>query len=197
MNVATLILAGGEARRMGGGDKPLLPLGGRPVLAHVIERVSPPVAIGANGDPARFVPFGLPVLPDPPAFARRGPLAGLAAGLAWAGGMGAEALLLVPGDAPFLPRDLARRLAPGPALAARGGRRHPTCSLWPASLGEALARHLAGLDAADRRAWSMLGFAGAVGARVVEFADDGCDPFADIDTPDDLLRARRVVAEVP
>ena len=195
MTTPVLVLAGGQARRMGGVDKPLLALRGRTVLRHILDRLRAahgPFAISANGDPARYASFGLPVLPDPPAYAGRGPLAGLMSGLDWAASLRAPVLLTVPGDAPFLPPDLAGRLAPAPALASSLGRRHPPASLWPVEEARtALRAHLGALDPAARSGWSVLAFADALGARVVEFSPDpagGIDPFADIDTPADLKR---------
>ncbi len=134
--VAAIILAGGNARRMGGVDKPLLELGGVPMLARSIAALRPDVsaiAISANGDPARYAEFSLPVLPDGP-FQAEGPLAGVLAGLDWAAARGVEALLTVPGDTPFIPAGLAGGARPTARL--RGKR-------WPAaSPGGALARRL-------------------------------------------------------
>jgi molybdopterin-guanine dinucleotide biosynthesis protein A len=124
--LAAVILAGGRASRMGGGDKPLLMLGGTPMLTRIIAAVAvetATVALSANGDPGRFARFGRPVLADPPGFARQGPLAGLLAGLDWAAGQGAEALLSVPGDTPFMPPGLAAALAPAPAFSVRARAR--------------------------------------------------------------------------
>lgn len=197
MSRPVLILAGGEGRRMGGADKPLLALGGRPVLRHILDRLGPahgPFAISANGDPARYAAFGCAVLPDPPAVRGCGPLAGVLAGLVWAETLGAATLLTVPGDAPFLPPDLAARLAPGPAFAESAGKRHPPVALWPVTARAALAAHLAALDAHDRRAWSVLAFAEAIGACVVRFPSEPHDPFLDIDTPADLARAEALAA---
>ena len=146
MRIFGIILAGGQGRRMGA-DKALLPLAGRPLLAHVIDRLEPQVerlAISANGDPARFARFGLPVLPDDTPL---GPLSGILAGLTWAADQGADAMVSAPVDAPFLPGDLTPRLilaADGPhlALARSGDRLHPACALWPVSLATALAAFL-------------------------------------------------------
>jgi molybdopterin-guanine dinucleotide biosynthesis protein A len=191
-----LILAGGSARRMGGGDKALLVLAGRPLLAHVVERLAPQVgrlALSANGDPARFAAFGLPVLADgEPAGA--GPLAGLLAGLDWAAGLGAGALVTAAVDTPFLPRHLVARLgaaagAGGIAVAcAPGGggpERHPTAGLWPVALRERLRTDLA---AGERRlgAWAE-----AQGCALARFPDP--DAFFNVNTPDDLARAEAMV----
>src|SRR5581483_10374175 len=140
--VAGLLLAGGRATRMGGGDKCLRPLAGRPLLAHVLSRLRPQVrrlVLNANGDASRFSAFGLPVVADGIAdFA--GPLAGILAGLEWAAGAAPDCRLVLsaPTDAPFLPRDLVRRLleARGAenaeiAMASSGGRTHPVAALWP------------------------------------------------------------------
>ena len=187
--VCALVLAGGGARRLGGGDKPLLALGGRPLLAHVLARLGAaanmPIALSANGDPARFARFGLPVLDDG-AFAGQGPLAGVLAGLDWAAARGADALLTVPGDTPFIPRDLAARLAPSPSCAASGGRVHHLVALWPVAARAALR---SSLSADGPR--NVAAFAAILGLRVVAFAAEGqpCDPFLNVNTPEDLARA--------
>lgn len=189
--IAGIILAGGRASRMGGGDKPLRLLRGRPLLAHIQERFAPQVgalALSANGDPARFAAFGLPVLadglPDQP-----GPLAGVLAGLDWAAGLGARALASVSGDTPFLPADLVARLdAPGAlTLAASHGPegaliRHPTVALWPTHLRHALRKRLAEGERRMGRCLSDLG------AREVVFVGTP-DPFFNINTPQDLALA--------
>lgn len=190
-----VILAGGLSRRMGGGDKGLLLLAGRPVLAHVRDRIAPQcgrLALNANGDPARFAGLGLPVLPDAlPAGVEAwpGPLAGVLAALDWAAGLGAAGVVTVASDTPFLPGDLVARLAAaGPfALAAGpedgGPRLHPVCGLWPVSLRDRLA---AALAAGERRIgrWAQ-----AQGAAVVVFPAAVPDPFLNLNTPDDLARA--------
>jgi len=190
--IAGVILAGGRATRMGGGDKGLLLLGGRPILARVIERLGPQVdrlALNANGDPARFAPFGLPVVPDSVA-GYPGPLAGVLAGMDWAAGEGASALLTAASDTPFLPLDLAARLrAAGPfAMAATPGEagpeRHPTFALWPVSLREDLR---AALAAGTRK---VVAWTGPRGCATVVFP--GPDAFLNVNTPDDLARAEAV-----
>ncbi|TJZ93317.1 molybdenum cofactor guanylyltransferase MobA [Paracoccus gahaiensis] len=194
-----MILAGGRATRMGGGDKPLLPLGGRPMLAHLLDRLRPQVgriALNANGDPARFAGFGLPVradsLPDHP-----GPLAGVLAALDWAAECGADHVLTVAGDTPFLPPDLAQRLlaARGPrglALAASltgeaAPREHPTIGIWPVALRDDLAATLA----ADQR--RVRSFTARHQPGQALWPGDP-DPFANINTPDDLARAEARLA---
>jgi len=129
--IAAIVLAGGQARRMGGGDKPLLCVGGRPMLQAVVETLDvAAIAISANGDPARLARFGLPVSSDGE-HTGEGPLASVLAGLEWAASLGMAALLTVPGDTPLLPTGLARLLSPAPGCAASGGRRHHLVALWP------------------------------------------------------------------
>lgn len=188
-----IVLAGGAARRMGGGDKVLMCLAGRPLLAHVLARIGPqagPIALSANGDPARFAVFGLPVLPDPVA-GRPGPLAGILAGLAWAAALGAARLLVVPGDTPFLSADLAARLAAGRraapgAFALRDGRAHPVIGLWPVAARAALAEALEspGSRKVEERAR-------ALGLVPVRFETGGPDPFFNVNEPADLAEAEK------
>jgi molybdopterin-guanine dinucleotide biosynthesis protein A len=177
---------------MGGGDKCLLSLGDTTVLDCLLARLAPQagaLAISANGDPARFALSGLPVLPD---LARHaGPLAGVAAGLAWALSIGADALLTVPGDTPFVPADLAERLAPPPAWAVGGGALHPLVALWPSTAATGLAAWLEGGGSLRVRT-----FGAAFGMRPVEF--DAQDlAFFNINTPDDLAVAREMAQSDP
>ncbi len=153
-----VILAGGQATRMGGGDKGLLTLGGQTLLSRVIDRLDPQVAglaLNANGDAGRFKGLGLPVLPDSVAgFA--GPLAGVLAGLDWAADQGADAIVTAAADTPFFPCDLVPQLllagegmAHPLVLAAtpdarRGRARHPTFGLWPTALRDDLRGALEG-----------------------------------------------------
>ncbi len=172
---------------MGGGDKPLLEVGGRPMLARILDvltKEAEAVAISANGDPARFAAFGRPVLNDGP-FAGQGPLAGLLAGLDWAAARGASVLLSAPGDTPFLPRGLAAALAPAPACAASGGRVHPLVALWPIAVRAELRRLLSGDG--PRGAGR---FAEVIGMRCVAFPDSPRDPLRNVNTPDELAAAR-------
>jgi len=198
--VAGVILAGGLARRMGGGDKGMRPLGGRPLLAHVIERARPQVAalaLNANGDPARFAAFGLPVVADSvPGFA--GPLAGILAGLDWA----AEAvpacrwLASFAGDAPFLPTDLVARMAAAVAeqgaelaTAASAGQSHPVFGLWPVALRGALRAALVDEDIRKVDAWTA-----RYSLVTVVYAAQPFDPFFNANRPDDLAAAERILA---
>jgi molybdopterin-guanine dinucleotide biosynthesis protein A len=198
-----LVLAGGLARRMGGGDKPLIALGGRPILAHVIDRLMPQcagLALNANGDPARFAAFGLPVVADDvPDFA--GPLAGVLAGLDYVAARhpATRRLLSVAGDTPFIPADLAARLAAVRveagaelACAGSGGRTHPVIGLWPVALRHDLRRALVdeGLRKIDR-------FTGRYRIAVAEWPAAPFDPFFNANAPDDLAEAERILAAQP
>ena len=189
-----LILAGGRATRMGGGDKGRLMLAGRPLIARVIDALGPQVdrlALNANGPAARWDDLGLPVLPDPVAD-RPGPLAGVLAGLDWAAELGCPHIVTAAADTPFLPPDLVPRLlfAAGPsglALAAtREGDRtwpQPTFGLWPVALREDLR---AALDGGIRKivAWTERHDAG-----LAVFDTEPWDPFFNVNTPEDLARA--------
>ena len=198
MTVAGIVLAGGLARRMGGGDKCLRPLRGRPILAHIIERAQGQVtalALNANGDPARFADFGLPVVADGIAgFA--GPLAGVLAGLDWAAARvpGCSHVASFAGDAPFLPLDLVARLADAVAdgrhdlaCAASGGRAHPVFGLWPVALREDLRRALAEEGVRKVDVWTA-----RYRLAVVEFSGAPVDPFFNANHPEDLVAAERL-----
>lgn len=191
-STAALVLAGGQARRMSGLDKPLLPIAGVPMLACIIAAVRPgsvATAISANGDPARFAAFGCPVLADG-GFAGEGPLAGVLVGLDWAAGLGAEALLTVPGDTPFIPPGLASALAPAPACAASNGRVHHLIALWPVAARDTLRKLL---SAPGRRAVAR--FTDQLGTRVVDFPAFPCDPFHNVNTPAEHAVAQALAAQ--
>lgn len=190
-----VILAGGRSTRMGGGDKALRLVAGRSLLQHVIDQLAPqcaPLALNANGDPARFTELGLHVLPDDLPD-HPGPLAGILAGLDWAAGQGAPAIITAAADTPFLPSDLAARLirAQGPSALAIAAsidpqgqlRDHPTFGLWPVSVRANLR---AGLVAGQRR---VRAFAQIYDPGRAIWDSDPVDPFFNINTPDDLLRA--------
>lgn len=187
--VAALVLAGGAGRRMADADKPLLHVGGQPMLARVILALNlPRTAISANGDPARFAAFGLPVLPDGE-FTGQGPLAGLLAGLDWAAKLGMTTLLTAPGDTPFLPRGLATTLAPAPCGVSSAGRRHPLIAAWPVDCDRSLRALLSAPG--SRRVGD---FAALIGMRYVDFPVRPDDPFANVNTRDELVQARRIAA---
>jgi len=156
-----------------------------------VARVRPQVdalALNANGDAGRFAAFGLPVLADTVP-GHPGPLAGVLAGMRWAAGLGAADLLSVPTDTPFLPGDLVARLVAGRgaaavACAASGGFVHPVVALWRVGLADALE---AALAAGTRR---VEGWMRARGLAEVDFADEGGDPFANVNTPEELSAAQ-------
>ncbi|HWK63326.1 MAG TPA: molybdenum cofactor guanylyltransferase MobA [Rhizobiaceae bacterium] len=200
MNViAGIILAGGRSRRMGGGDKCLRRLGGRPLLRHVIDRLAPqagPLAISANGDPSRFAEFSVPVVPDTiPGFA--GPLAGVLAGMEWARReTDATWLVSVASDTPFFPTDLVSRLATAAdqeniVVASSGGRRHPVFALWPVTLAPALRAFLE-----DGATYKVSTFVEGHESAVVDFAmieATGGDPFFNVNTQEDLAVAEGLI----
>lgn len=188
-----VILAGGQARRMGGGDKALLPLGGDTLLGHVIARLEPQVAnlaLNANGDPDRFASFGLPVLGDSiDGFA--GPLAGVLAGMDWAADRGADHIVTAAADTPFFPPDLVPRLLLAVetsghpiALAKTESGRHPTFGLWPVVLRDDLRSALAS-GVRKVVAWTDMH-----GAASAEFPSGVLDPFFNVNTPEDMKMAK-------
>jgi molybdenum cofactor guanylyltransferase len=189
--LVAVVLAGGAARRMGGGDKPLLPVGGRTMLQSVIEALGvPETAISANGDPSRFAAFGLPVLPDGP-FAGCGPLAGVLAGLRWAERHGATVLITAPGDMPFLPRSLPQALLPAPTAVIAGSQPHHLVATWPVACADALEWFLR--NGATRR---VQDFAELIGMRYKHFPAAVGTDFVNINTKQELVDARRQQPEV-
>ena len=196
-----VILAGGRATRMGGGDKGLRQVGGRPLLAHVIDRLGPQcagLALNANGDAARFEAYGLPVLADGIS-GFPGPLAGVLAGLDWAAGRGAEAIVTAAADTPFFPADLVAGLqaAAGPsglaiaASADASGKvwRQPTFGLWPVALREDLR---AALGEGLRK---IVLWTDRHGAGRALFPSAPHDPFFNVNAPEDLAAAERMLGE--
>jgi molybdopterin-guanine dinucleotide biosynthesis protein A len=190
-----LVLAGGQARRMGGGDKALIEIAGATILDRVLERLRPQcvrLVLNANGDHARFARFGLPVVSDEvPDFA--GPLAGILAGLDWTAANAADAewIVSVPGDCPFLPRDLVGRLhaarteAKAPLACARSGEwRHPVVGLWPVGLRADLRRALFEEDLHKIEVWTA-----RHGVALAEWPAEPVDPFFNVNTPADRARA--------
>lgn len=193
-----MLLAGGQSRRMGGVDKALQILGGRPLLAHAIERLKPQVAgmvINANGEATRFAAFRLPVIADSIAgFA--GPLAGVHAGLAWvkANRPGIEHVVTVSADTPFFPTDLVARFLAflnqnRPLLVARSEEGlHPVIGLWPVSMVTALEESL---KQGERKASDWVKSQGAVEVFFpkIEIGGRLIDPFFNINSPEDLAKA--------
>lgn len=198
--VAGVLLAGGLGRRMGGGgDKPLRRLGGRRLIDWSIERAraqTDRLVLNANGDPARFAEFGLPVVADAiPDYA--GPLAGVLAGMEWAREQGAEWRWVASfaTDAPFVPEDLVARLAAAVAeqgadiaRAASGGRAHPVFAVWPVRLADDLRRAMIeeGLRKID--AWTA-----RYRVADVEWPVEPLDPFFNVNRPEDLEAAERAL----
>lgn len=198
--VAGVLLAGGLSRRMGGGDKSLRTLGGRTILDRVVATVRPqvgPLVLNANGDPARFAAFGLPVVPDVvEGFA--GPLAGVLTGLEWAAAHAPECRWVASfaTDAPFQPPDLVARLlraveAEGADLACArsAGQDHPVFGLWPVRLAADLRRAMVGEGMRKVDAWT-----GRYRLAVADFPADPVDPFFNTNRPEDLAEAERMVA---
>jgi len=194
-----VILAGGLARRMGGGDKPLIEIDGRPILQQVIDRLRPQcasLAINANGDPARFSVFGLPVIADSIS-GSVGPLAGVLAGMDFGHDSGADHVLSAPGDTPFLPADLLSRLRAARrersarvAVAASNGRVHHAVALWPVTLREDLRRALVEED--ERK---VSAFIGRYTNAIVEWPAEPHDPFFNVNRPEDRARASAIAKE--
>ncbi len=195
-----LVLAGGLARRMGGGDKAFIRIGGATILERVLARLSPHCAgmiINANGDPARFAQTGLPVVPDSVA-EFPGPLAGILAGLDWAAEHRSdiEWIVSVPGDCPFLPRDLIARLhqaradAGLPLACARSGEwRHPVAGLWPVALRHDLRSALVEDGLRKIEAWTA-----RHGVAVADWPAEPVDPFFNVNRPEDVAQATRLAA---
>jgi molybdenum cofactor guanylyltransferase len=185
---------------MGGGDKALLRIGRVTILERVLERLRPQcsgIMLNANGDPARFASTGLPVVADDvPGFA--GPLAGILAGLDWAAAHapGIAWVASVPGDCPFLPRDLLRRLhaartaADTPLACAKSGDwRHPVVGLWPVALRQDLRHALVMENLRKIELWTA-----RHGVALAEWADTPVDPFFNVNTPEDAARAEETAA---
>jgi molybdopterin-guanine dinucleotide biosynthesis protein A len=190
-----LVLAGGLARRMGGGDKALIDIGGVTILERVLSRLRPQctrIVLNANGDPSRFAAFGLPVVSDDiPDFA--GPLAGILAGLDWTAqnAPDIEWVASVPGDCPFLPKDLVARLhavraaAATPLACARSGDwRHPVVGLWNVGLRADLRHALLVEDLHKIEVWTA-----RHGVAIAEWPDRPVDPFFNVNSPQDCARA--------
>ncbi|MEM7238736.1 MAG: molybdenum cofactor guanylyltransferase MobA [Pseudomonadota bacterium] len=204
IKIAGIVLAGGLARRMGGGDKAVLKVAGKPLLSHVIDRLAPQVtdmALNANGDPARFAEFGLPVVSDTvEGFV--GPLGGVLAGLRWAAARGHTHIATAAADTPFFPANLVSRLVAAIrgdrhpiALAAtndpkRGLTEHPTFGLWPVGLADNLEEALTIGQMRKVIVWTS-----RHGASRAVFDDAGAFPFFNVNTPEDLAEAERIAGE--
>ena len=195
-----VLLAGGLARRMGGGDKPMRTIGGRTILERVIARLSPQCSgliLNANGDPARFASFGLQVVADDvPGFP--GPLAGILAALDWtaANRPGVEWVLSAAGDCPFLPRDLVARLHEARerenarlAVAASDGQSHPVIGLWQVALRDELRHSLVVEDLRKIDRWTA-----RYPLATVNWPVEPLDPFFNANTVEDIAEAERLAA---
>jgi len=199
VNITGVLLAGGQSRRMGGGDKGLRKIAGRPMLAHVLDRFAPQVGrvvLNANGDPGRFYEFGLPVVADS-IEGNVGPLAGVLAGMRWSADNMADATHIATAstDAPLIPADLVSRLADALngrdekiALAKSGGFMHPVIGLWPVELADDLE---AALKDGVRKVLHWTDRHGTIGVDF-EFVRAGAkeiDPFFNANTPEELQEA--------
>ena len=198
-NVVGVLLAGGLSRRFGGGDKSLNVLGGQSLIARIAERARPQVdalILNASGAPARFGDLGLAVVADV-APGALGPLAGVLTGMAWARThvRGTQWVATFASDAPFVPHDLVARLLDAAvnagasiAMARSAGRAHPVCALWSVELMDDLRRAVADEGLRKVMAWVERH------ANVeVEFSADPVDPFFNINTPEDLREAERLL----
>lgn len=203
-NVAGVLLAGGRARRMGGGDKGLRTLGGRPIMDYIVECVRPQVAallINANGDPERFSGYGLPVIADvisDESGGVAGPLAGVLTGMEWAAAKAPQCpwVATFACDAPFAPSDLVARLLAAVeeegadmACAASRGRAHPVFGLWPVALAAELRQAMTGEDMRKIDRWTAR-------YKLIEldFSAQPFDPFFNINSPDNLDEAERLLS---
>ena len=197
----SIILAGGLARRMGGGDKPLLKIDGSPMLDHVIRRLKPQVskiALNINGDPSRFSHYNIPTFPDT-IQGFLGPLAGILSGLRWAQKSNANCIISVAADTPFFPCDLVEKLVTATAdmeepLALAVTRdengkvlRHPTFGIWPVSLADHLEESLSqGLR-------KIVLWVDQHHCRLVDFDQSLFDPFFNVNSPEDLSKAEIIL----
>lgn len=200
--IIAVILAGGLSRRMGGGDKCLRLLGGVPLLARIIDRLRPQVdamVLNANGNPARFADFSLPVAADV-IDGYAGPLAGILTGMGWARAQHPRAtwLISIASDAPFFPTDLVRRLLAGAreggktlACAASLGQAHPVFGLWQIGLEADLRRAVTAEGLRKVDLWTS-----RHGCAIVEFSADGVDPFFNVNRPEDLAEAERLLSRI-
>lgn len=203
--IVGVILAGGLSRRMGGQAKALMPLAGRPMIAHVIERIRPSAdacILNVNGDNSAYAQFGLPIVAD--AFGDyAGPLAGLLSGMIWAAEHRPDArhVVTAPCDTPFLPENYVGALVEAAAgdsgtivIAASAGRSHFASGLWPLALSDRLAAYLA---AGERRtqSWIEQNPNRSVTFPLVDDGGSGFDPFFNVNTPEDLSAVESFVRE--
>jgi len=196
-----VLLAGGQSRRMGGGDKSLKDIAGKPLLARVVTRALPQVDrlfLNANGDPARFSGYSLPVVGDTVAgFA--GPLAGVLTGMEWARDNVPQArwVVTMATDTPFFPKDMVKRFVAAieengadMAMATSGGNRHPVFGLWPVELADDL-RHALTVDEVRK----VLHWSDRFNLVQVDFSTQPFDPFFNVNRPEDLEQAEKLILE--
>ncbi|WP_213769446.1 molybdenum cofactor guanylyltransferase MobA [Bradyrhizobium sp. dw_78] len=200
IKIPGVLLAGGLSRRMGGGDKPMRRIGGRTILERVIARLSPQcdgLVLNANGDPARFAGFGLPIIPDT-VENFPGPLAGILAALDWIAARRPEVsfMLSAAADCPFLPHDLVTRLYEALvqenaqlAVAASGGQSHPVIGLWSVALRDELRHALVVEDVRKISRWTA-----RYRLATVSWPATPLDPFFNANTTDDITEAERLAA---
>ena len=198
--VVGVLLAGGRSRRMGGGDKCLRALGRETILARIVARARPQVdtlILNAVGDAARFAAYSLPVVPDV-IVGHAGPLAGVLTGMEWAARHAPQWpwIATFPTDAPFMPEDLVARLRKAVAdegarlaCAASGGRTHPVVGLWPVGLGPELRRAMEAEEMRKIDRWTA-----RYPLARVDFAAEPIDPFFNVNHPEDLKEAERLLA---
>lgn len=195
-----VLLAGGLAQRMRGGDKPMRTVGGRPILERVIERLTPQcggLILSANGNPERFAAFGLPVVPDSvEGFV--GPLAGILAALEWAAANkpAIEWVVSTATDCPFLPRDLVTRLqqtrtaaSAELAVAASGGQAHHVIGLWNVAMRGDMRHALVTEGIRKVSRWTQ-----RYKVATVEWPTIPLDPFFNANTIEDVDQAEQLAA---
>ena len=194
-NICGLLLAGGQSRRMGGGDKCLMELGGQTLLRRLIATAAPqvaPLVLNTNSDPALFRDYGLPVAPDV-VDGYAGPLAGVLTGLEWAAANAPHCdwVASFASDAPFAPTDLVSRMRTAierensdMACASSAGRDHPVFALWPVRLAAELRAAVVTEGVRKVDTWT----ARYTLARA-EFGTADGDPFFNINRPEDLAAA--------
>ena len=203
-SIAGCVLAGGQSRRMGGREKSMLSLAGKPMLAHVLERLGPQVEllfVNANGPPDRFSQFDVPVVADS-LKGHLGPLAGIHAGLHWLRDQAPEIshMVTVSTDAPLMPRDLVARFAAplepssdNISMARSAGRLHPVIALWPVSLADDL--ELAVRDGTRKvLRWTDTHIVHAIDFEPLYLGDGEIDPFFNANTPDELARLETILS---
>jgi molybdenum cofactor guanylyltransferase len=200
LDIPGVLLAGGLARRMGGGDKPMRTIAGKTILERVIARLQPQCSgliLNANGEPSRFASFGLPVIADTVADFP-GPLAGILAALDWMAAHRPEVthVLSAAADCPFLPRDLVARLEGARraenaelAVASSGGQTHPVIGLWSVRLRGELRHALVEEDVRKIDRWTA-----RYPLATVSWPVTPIDPFFNANTIDDIAEADRLAA---